>query len=726
MSTDPTVHRTDSLQSDAVVKPVLTRRTKSAVGSDEQNQSGNDADSVDHELVNKTKQQIRNLVSEIADLAKKETPVDEFFEGFLNRTTSALACVGGAIWLAQPDSKVLDLQYHINLNNTSLATDQTAQMRHSMLLNKLREAGEPTLIPPHSGSSNTDQAGNPTEYLLIVGPLKIDQNVVGLVEILQRPGAGPTTQRGYLRFLTQMCDIASDYLKTQHIRTFDDQQNLWQQIEQFVRLVHQGLDPDQTSYVIANEGRRIVGCDRVSVAVATNRRCQIKAVSGLDSIERRADQVKKLNKLATTVIRAGEPLWYHGDDSDLPPQIEKRLHDYVDKSHTKMLAIVPLKEVDANNAEDSRDSKDLGRGKNEKPIGALIIEQLKDTEISPVLRKRIEVIANHGQLALTNAKVHNGLFLMPVWKTLGKLTAPFRGNNLSKTLAALAVATMVVAFFCLFPASFTLGAKGQLVPERQHEIFAQVDGVLQEIFIDDATAQSPTVEANTVLARMTNNDLMVQIQNLEGQLSQTTEQIRKFKRASLDDKLESYDSIIIHGELRSAEEAKNSLQRELQIKKQDAANLQVRSPVPGTVMNWQVKQNLLRRPVVKGQNLMTIVAPDTDWRLELELPERRVGHLMRRLNETDEPVEVTFALASHPNKELTGQLKRVDRKLEVRSEDGNTALAEIQFDNSQVAADLLRSGTRVNAKLHCGTRSIGYVWFHEVIETVRSAAMFWF
>ena len=203
MSTDPTVHRTDSLQSDAVVKPVLTRRTKSAVGSDEQNQSGNDADSVDHELVNKTKQQIRNLVSEIADLAKKETPVDEFFEGFLNRTTSALACVGGAIWLAQPDSKVLDLQYHINLNNTSLATDQTAQMRHSMLLNKLREAGEPTLIPPHSGSSNTDQAGNPTEYLLIVGPLKIDQNVVGLVEILQRPGAGPTTQRGYLRFLTQ-------------------------------------------------------------------------------------------------------------------------------------------------------------------------------------------------------------------------------------------------------------------------------------------------------------------------------------------------------------------------------------------------------------------------------------------------------------------------------------------------------------------------------------------
>ena len=719
MSTDPTVHRTDSLQSDAAVKPVLTRRSKSAA---EQNRVTNEADSVDHELVNKTKQQIRNLVSEIAELAKKETPADEFFEGFLNRTTSALASTGGAIWLTQPDSKALELQYHINLNHTSLASNQTAQMRHSLLLNKLLEAGEPALIPPHSGASESDQAGNPTESLLIVGPLKIDQRVVGLVEIFQRAGAGPTTQRGYLRFLTQMCDIASDYLKTQHIRTFSDQQNLWQQIEKYIRLVHQGLDPAKTSYVIANEGRRILDCDRVSVALATNRRCQIKAVSGLDSIERRADQVKKLSKLATTVIRAGQPLWYHGDDTDLPPQIEKRLHDYVDKSHTKMLAIVPLNEVDEKTAIDAEDSQ----SKNEKPIGALIIEQLKDTEISPILRKRIEVIASHGQLALTNSKTHNSLFLMPLWKTLGKMTAPFRGNNLSKTLAALAVATLIGAFLCLFPKSFTLGAKGQLVPEQQHEIFAQVDGVLQEIFVDDSQGHLPLVEANKPLAQMTNNDLMVQIQNLEGQIRQTEEQIIKFKRASMDDKLESYDSIIIHGDLRGAEEALASFQRELEIKKQDAANLQVRSPIRGTVMNWQIKQNLLRRPVLRGQNLMTVVAPNTDWRLELDLPERRVGHLMSRLNESDDQVEVTFALASHPNKELTGQLRRVDRKLEVRSDEGNTALVEVQFDNSQVAADLLRSGTRVNAKLHCGTRSIGYVWFHEVIETARSAAMFWF
>ena len=742
MSTDPSLQRTDAVPTDAVVKPVITRHSDSTSEkrSDRQrklaeqkgdsvtsatggtNSRVDSPDSVDSELVNQTKKQIRNLVSEIANLAKAETPVNEFFEGFLNRTTSALASVGGAIWLEQQGASNLELKYHINLHNTSLATDQTAQMRHSVLLANLQQSGEPTLIPPHSGSSDPNQAGNPTEYLLIIGPLKIDEKVVGLVEILQRPGAGPTTQRGYLRFLTQMCDIASDYLKTQHIRTFSDQQNLWQQVEQFIRLVHQGLDPAQTAYVIANEGRRILDCDRVSVATKHNRRCQIQAVSGLDSIERRADQVKRLSKLTSAVIRAGQPLWYSGDDSDLPPQIEKRLHEYIDKSHTKMLAVIPLNHVDEQAIADTEGTDTRKR----KPLGALIVEQLKDTEVSSVLRKRVEVIADHGQLALTNANEHNSMFLMPLWKTLGKLTSPFRGNNLSRTLSCLAVATGIVAFFCLFPYPFELGAKGQLVPEQQHEIFAKVDGVLQEVFIDELEGQAPLVDANTVLARMTNNDLMVQIQNMDGQLRQSEEQIRKFKRASMDDSLETYDSILIGGELQAELEKKKSLIKELRIKREDARNLEVRAPISGMVMNWQVKQTLLRRPVTKGQNLLTLVAPNTPWRLELELPEKRVGHLLKRLNDDEDPVHVTFALASHPNKKLEGKLKRLDHKLEVHSEEGNTALMEVEFDNSQIAADLLRSGTRVNAKLNCGTRPIGYVYFHEVIETARSAAMFWF
>ena len=54
--------------------------------------------SVDPELVEQTKQQIRNLVREIAQITKSDVAPSEFYNAVLNRIVSALAAVGGAVW----------------------------------------------------------------------------------------------------------------------------------------------------------------------------------------------------------------------------------------------------------------------------------------------------------------------------------------------------------------------------------------------------------------------------------------------------------------------------------------------------------------------------------------------------------------------------------------------------------------------------------------------------
>lgn len=122
---------------------------------------------------------------------------------------------------------------------------------------------------------------------------------------------------------------------------------------------------------------------------------------------------------------------------------------------------------------------------------------------------------------------------------------------------------------------------------------------------------------------------------------------------------------------------------------------------------------------------MTIVDPNTDFEIELELPERRLAHLLDAEKESDEPLEVTFGLISHPGSEYQGVVKSIDRRLDVHSDAGNTAKIRVAFENQQIGRELLRSGTRVTAKVHCGTRSIGYVVFHELIETVQSSVLFW-
>ena len=62
--------------------------------------SGGDATrAVDEQLIEETKQQIRGLVREIAQLAQSDISVEEFYAGFLGRVVSALAADGGAIWM---------------------------------------------------------------------------------------------------------------------------------------------------------------------------------------------------------------------------------------------------------------------------------------------------------------------------------------------------------------------------------------------------------------------------------------------------------------------------------------------------------------------------------------------------------------------------------------------------------------------------------------------------
>ncbi len=330
----------------------------------------------------------------------------------------------------------------------------------------------------------------------------------------------------------------------------------------------------------------------------------------------------------------------------------------------------------------------------------------------------------HSETALTNALDHHRIFLDArlenTWETDFSVSRWQTGKNLWQSLGSLAG---LFAFLALFPYPFGLGAKGSLVPEIQHEVFAQVDGVLQEVYVTDT--EETFVRKGQPLALMTNNDLMVEIENLRGKIQEAQEKLNTNQIIQSQKRLEQVDRQMIAGEINSAMQTIKSLTNELGLKEEEARLLQVVSPADGSVVNWQVRQNLLRRPVLRGQNLMTIIDPDTQWQVELEMPERRLAHLIKAQTKNAEPLTVTFGLVSHPGVEYEGMVLQIDQKLDVHSDDGNTALLRIGFKNDDISRELLRAGTRVTAKVHCGTRSIGYVMFHEMIETVQSSVLFW-
>ena len=126
--------------------------------------------SLDPQLIEQTKHQIRMLVNEISQLAKSEVAPEEFYGEFLPRVVSALAAIGGAVWVLEDQGR-LTLGYQINLQQTRLRDSEEDQIRHGRLLHRVLTSGEGSLIAPQSGATDDEQGANPTDFLLVLAPI---------------------------------------------------------------------------------------------------------------------------------------------------------------------------------------------------------------------------------------------------------------------------------------------------------------------------------------------------------------------------------------------------------------------------------------------------------------------------------------------------------------------------------------------------------------------------
>ncbi len=672
----------------------------------------------------RAKREIQGLVHEIAELSRTDASPAEFYDAMLNKVVAALAAPGGAVWTIS-EAGGLQLVYQINLRETGLINNPIGQSQHGRLLHQVMHGSpEGALVAPHSGTgdaSDNDEnaAANPTDFLLVLAPVLNDQGPQGIVEVFQRPGARVATQRGYLRFLLQICEFAGDFLKGRRLRHLSEKQTLWEQLETFTRTAHEKLDVRQTAYTIVNEGRRLIGCDRVSVGIVYGSGCPIEAISGQDTFDKRSNVTVLLGKLAAAVAKTGEDVWYSGDTSDMAPQVEEALEAYVDESHSKSVAILPLTEP--------RDAEEKFGDEEEKPparvIGALIVEQMVDSRTPEGILQRVEVVRNHSSTALTNALEYEGLFLLPVWRFLGKGKKFFRGRALPKTLAISGGILAAIAFLCFYPADFTLEGKGRLRPKVRRHVFASLDGYVTDVRVD----HDADVKQDQILLVQKSPDLEKERETLQGQLNETIADIEATNAGMLDSsELSEVEKAQKEARIAQLKEKEFSLQKQLQLSDEKQSQLVIRSPINGRVVTWKVAELLRNRPVKLGQELLEVADPASDWELELTMPENRMGHIAKSWSKSNGDLPVTFFLATNPADKLVGKVEEIARGAEVRGEDGNTVLLRISFDQAKLreAVNDPKIGAGATAKVHCGTRSIGYKYLHDLIDFIRAKVLF--
>ncbi|MCA9067802.1 MAG: HlyD family efflux transporter periplasmic adaptor subunit, partial [Planctomycetaceae bacterium] len=431
-----------------------------------------------------------------------------------------------------------------------------------------------------------------------------------------------------------------------------------------------------------------------------------------DRVQKRSNLVRTMRTLASKILRAGKGITYAGSLQDVPPPLEKPLTNYIKESNSRMVHLVPLKEP-------SPFMSPSGKKRSTKPprtIGVLIIEKTEESWLTPLLAERAETVATHVSTAMQNARTHQGVFLLPLWKWLGRGCGLFEGRTFLKVLLFVLLFVGVTGGLMLVPAPYRVEGKGKFLPVKQQDIFAPWDGEVVAIFVKSGQR----VEAGQPLVKLQNVDLetqLIETQNTYEEKRQLLVTLVSSIQAA-HAKYDRAEEIRLRGRHAQTQIEMQGLKARIDRLQKQIASLTITAPLAGTVATFQLEQMLSHRPVSRGERLLEIMDEDGDWHLELDVPENRLGHLMSaQLKAPSEALPVDFVLATKPENTYVGTLKKTASRTDVSVEEGSIVKVEVQVNKPELPN--CRIGAEVQGKIHCGDKSLFYVLFGDVVEFVQ-------
>ncbi len=581
------------------------------------------------------------------------------------------------------------------------------------MLESVNQTGQARIVLPRSGAAS-GPSPNPTDFLLLVCPMALDRDGIaaGTLEVAQRPGGAPASQQGYLRLLEALCELAADFHRQQQLRVLQALAARSQLIDQFTLSVHAALDLSATAFAIANDGRRLIDCDRLSVAIRRGNSFQLLAVSGIESLDRRSNLVRRLEDLTDAVVAAGEPFWFGGDDDPLAPQIAAPLHAWQDESHARSLALLPL-----------HTSASLSIEAPRPPAGAaLIVERFGGEAPDETYRQMIGTVCRHSERALQNALTHENLPFFRVLQALQRTRWFVEARRLPKTIAVAVAVVVGILGLVFIPADFEVEARGVLQPRNRRDVFARSDGIVSEVLTEHARE----CQENEVLVVMTRSQLEFELSRVLGETQTARKRLASVQVARLDvnprtaaDR-EKYNQLTAEEE--EVQELLKSLEQQHDVLKAQREDLLVKSPLTGQVVTWNVRQALESRPVQRGQVLLQVAQLNGPWVLEAEIPDDRVGHVLDARQRLHRDLPVSFMIATEPGAVYQGVLEKMALATDVRPPEKANVLVTIAIDRDQIPQ--LRPNATVVSRIHCGRRSVGFVWFHSFWELIQKKVLF--
>ncbi|MCH2113641.1 MAG: efflux RND transporter periplasmic adaptor subunit [Pirellulales bacterium] len=676
-------------------------------------------------------QQLEEVVESLHLEARARGSEVDFYRKLLSCCVTTLAASGGAIW--RPTRRgPLELCYQINLDAQLDREDAESESAHQQLLQRALASVEPQVVLPGSGTGAASFSSTADVIMLGAvygsGASEVAAQPRAVIELFMRSGCSPAAQQGWQELLATVCHVAADFYVFDELRTLQSQRGLHDQSLLLLRRIHRSTDLRQTAIEIANEGRRFLDVDRLSVVMRRGKNWRLQAASGVDRIEPRSDTTKQLEILAGRIASWGEPLEFQdvaAATKDLPNELARVVEQYMDHSHGRALVAVPVTfavehATFSKHSQTNFEEIDDRSPQLQQPTLVLVAEQFGKHD-RDMTRQRVVELAALCEPAWRQAVWLNRFPLRTTLRGADAVARWFQAWGLSRaTLMVIAFAVCLAALGWV-DRDFEVEAPAKLVSVLECDVFATADGTVREI----RTRHGAEVHEGDVLAVLDDPQLALEFEQVDGEIATVSKRLEaiavaRTQRTAREDL--STQALPLSAEAVQLQKKRASLIKQQEILDQRRAALSLRSPITGQVLTLDLQNRLQARPVQRGQVLFTVADTSRGWLLEADVSQDDIGHILAAQRGEDRQLPVRFRLAGGVDQIFSGHLEALRATAVLATDDLGSdppsIQAKISVDEEHLGA--ARPGMSAQVRIGCGKRSFGYIWLHDAWETVYS------
>ncbi len=603
--------------------------------------------------------------------------LEELLPRVFDRVVEDLDAEAGSIWLRHGDTLVCELA-------RGPVADRIQGMElpwGAGIVGNVGHRGEPELVEDAASDTRfvfqVDEATGFETKSMVAAPLSAKGEVLGVFQLInKRSGNGRFDEqdRDLLEALGSTAGLA---LHNAQLLDAEKRARDLRALLGISREINSTLETDRLVHSVVNLASQTLAYDRAAIALDETGEPVIRAISGVEEIDRKDEDTKQLTALVTWLLERAETTSVDDvtDDSEDSRALRGAFGDYLESKSVRSLCLVPLRDEE-------------GR------LGAFYMESATHAFLGESGLEATELLSNQVSVALRNAELYGQTPFIGLLAPIANWQARVLDMSRRRLFARYGIPALILLAFALFPWNQrTSATEAELLPAGRMPVRATVDGLVTQVLVDEGD----WLDEGQVIAVLRDDDLDISLREAQAGHA-TAVRTAASARARGDESA-----------ARMAQITADEMQGRVALLSDQVGRTRLTAPLNGVVLTMRPWERV-GEWLDAGETFVLLGSTD---RLELEarIPQRHIDRV--RVGQ-----EVRLKVEARPEHMFVARVTEIAPQAEggATEEEEPTFVVRARIDNSE---QLLRPGMQARAKIVGDRRPLGWIVIRPLVEWMQ-------